>query len=159
MSELTRDQQAYNAEKTWPHRDRVRTLLNGVVIDLLHRGEAHDLSKLVSPEVEEFAAADTPDLAPITYGTPEYEASRKRLGAALAHHYAHNRHHPEHFKDGVNDMTLLDLIEMLVDWKASSERHHDGNIRKSIEHNANRFGLSPQLTRILENTADVLFRI
>ncbi len=57
----------------------------------------------------------------------------------------------------VNDMNLLDILEMLCDWKAASERHNDGNIRKSIEINANRFGLSPQLVRILENTADLLF--
>lgn len=57
----------------------------------------------------------------------------------------------------VSDMNLLDLVEMLCDWKAASERHNDGNIRKSIEVNANRFGLSPQMVKILENTADVLF--
>lgn len=57
----------------------------------------------------------------------------------------------------INDMNLLDIVEMLCDWKAASERHNDGNIRKSIEINANRFGLSPQLVKILENTADLLF--
>lgn len=51
----------------------------------------------------------------------------------------------------------MDLVEMICDWKAASERHNDGNIRKSIEHNAERFGMSPQLTRIFENTADVMF--
>jgi hypothetical protein len=34
----------------------------------------------------------------------------------------------------------------------------DGNIRKSIEINADRFGLSPQMVTILENTADILFK-
>ena len=53
-------------------------------------------------------------------------------------------------------MNLLDLIEMFCDWSASSQRHHDGNIRKSIEVNADRFGMSPQLTRIFENTASDL---
>jgi hypothetical protein len=62
-------------------------------------------------------------------------------------------HHPEHFKDGVDDMNLLDIMEMFCDWKAAGERHNDGNILKSIERNADRFGLSPQLVRILENTA------
>ena len=49
-------------------------------------------------------------------------------------------------------MNLFDLIEMLVDWKAASERHNNGNIRKSIEINGNRFNMSPQLIRIFENT-------
>jgi hypothetical protein len=54
-------------------------------------------------------------------------------------------------------MNLIDLVEMLCDWKAASERHNDGNIKKSIEINTARFGLSWQLAKILENTADLLF--
>lgn len=57
----------------------------------------------------------------------------------------------------VNDMTLIDLVEMIVDWKAASERHNDGNILKSIELNGQRFEMSPQLIRIFENTAKELF--
>ena len=53
----------------------------------------------------------------------------------------------------VNDMTLIDLLETFCDWKAASLRHNTGNIRKSIEVNAGRFELSPQLVKILENTA------
>lgn len=52
----------------------------------------------------------------------------------------------------VNGMNLADIVEMLCDWKASSERHNNGNIRRSIEKNAERFGLAPQLVRILENS-------
>jgi hypothetical protein len=74
---------------------------------------------------------------------------------ALDHHYAKNRHHPEHFKNGINEMNILDIIEMLADWKAATIRHNDGNLRKSIEHNAKRFGIDTQLTRILMNSMDV----
>jgi len=35
-------------------------------------------------------------------------------------------------------------------------RHNNGNIRKSIEINANRFGISPQLVKILENTVTTM---
>lgn len=56
----------------------------------------------------------------------------------------------------VNGMNLLDIVEMLLDWKAASERHNDGNILKSIQHNTKRFNLSPQLVSILENTASLL---
>jgi len=151
MDGLTVEQRAANYE-TCKHIRAVGVLLHRVAKELLDRADAHDQSKLQSPEAEMFAEF-TAKLATCTYGSPQYEEYRKAMGPALAHHYAHNRHHPEHYKNGVNDMTLLDLVEMLCDWKASSTRHNDGNIRKSIEHNANRFGLSPQLTRILENTA------
>lgn len=138
--------------QTMRHIERVRNLLNVFALKLLDRGEVHDQSKLESPEAEGFAEV-TDRLAGTTYGSPEYEEFRRQLKPLLDHHYANNRHHPEHFRDGVNDMNLVDLVEMLIDWKASSERHTDGNILKSIKVNADRFGLSPQLTRILENTA------
>lgn len=150
---LTESQKATNFE-TFRHIERVRNLLNLMVAELLRRGELHDQSKLASPEVEVFAEF-TPKLAGSTYGSEEYEGFRQDMKPALDHHYANNRHHPEHFKGGVNDMTLIDVLEMLCDWKAASERHNDGNIRKSIEKNADRFGLSPQLVRILENTAEL----
>ena len=151
MENLTLEHRATNYE-TMKHIAFVGKLLNRVVNDLLLRAEKHDQSKLASPEVEIFSEY-TARLAACTYGSPEYEEFRKCLGPALQHHYANNRHHPEYFKDGVNEMNLLDLVEMLCDWKASSSRHNDGNIRKSIEINSNRFGISPQLTKILENTA------
>lgn len=152
---LTQKEQAVNFE-TSLHIERVRNLLNACVLDLLKRGELHDQTKRESPEVELFTEY-TDKLSTVTYGSPEYKQFLEEMRPALDHHYANNRHHPEHHKNGVNDMNLLDLIEMLCDWKASSERHNDGNIRKSIEHNADRFGISPQLTKILENTSDVLF--
>ena len=76
----------------------------------------------------------------------------KDLKPALDHHYSRNRHHPEFFKHGVSDMNIIDLIEMLCDWKASTFRNCDGNLRKSIEINKERFQMSQQLIDILENS-------
>lgn len=137
---------------TMRHIERVRNLLNYCVADLLRRGAEHDQTKLAPPEVGPFTEL-TPRLATSTFDSPEYEEFKKQLGPALAHHYAHNAHHPEHHKEGVDDMTLLDLLEMFVDWKAASERHHDGNILRSVERNSARYKFSQQLTRIFENTA------
>ena len=150
-SELTLEQQATNYQTT-RHIRLVQRLLHLCIGDLMRRADEHDQSKLESPEVEMFTEF-TAKLATSTYGSSEYEGFRKAMGPALAHHYANNPHHPEHHKNGVADMNLLDILEMLCDWKASSTRHNDGNIKKSIEINANRFNLSPQLVQILENTA------
>lgn len=146
------DEELIACYHTMRHIERVRNLTNVVVKDLLDRAEKHDQSKLVPPEVELFTKF-TPMLAALSFGTPEYEECKKRLGPALEHHYANNSHHPEHYKDGINDMTLMDLIEMFVDWKASSERQNNGNILKSITSNGKRFNMSEQLIRIFENTA------
>lgn len=140
---------------TMRHIERVRNLLNGFIGELLQRGELHDQSKLESPEVELFTEV-TPQLAKLTYGSPEYTSYLEKLKPALEHHYARNRHHPEHHKNGIEDMNLLDLVEMFADWKAASERHNDGNILKSIEKNADRFRMSPQLVKIFENTAKLV---
>lgn len=151
---MTVEEKACNFE-TMRHIERVRNILNSFISDLLERGELHDQSKLESPEVELFTEV-TPKLATLTYGSPEYKEQLKFLGPALEHHYARNRHHPEHHKNGVEDMNLLDLVEMFADWKAASERHNDGNILKSIEKNADRFRMSPQLVKIFENTAKLV---
>lgn len=141
---------------TMRHIERVRNLLNSIAVDLLRRGEKHDQSKLQEPEASAFAEM-TEKLAATTYGSEEYFKNKKIIDGAIQHHYANNRHHPEHHKDGVNDMDLIDCMEMMCDWKAASERHNDGNIKKSIEHNADRFGMSPQLVTIFENTAKRYF--
>jgi len=41
-------------------------------------------------------------------------------------------------------MQPLDRIEMLVDWKASTLRNKDGDIKKSLEHNRKRYGYTIQ---------------
>jgi hypothetical protein len=55
---------------------------------------------------------------------------------------------------GINGMSLFDVMEMLMDWKAATERMKDGgDIWKSIDINTARFAISEQLRSILVNTA------
>lgn len=154
MDNLTIEQHATN-DDTWHHIHRVQELLNAMAFELIERGHRHDQSKLKSPEVEGLTETNA-RLKTLKYPSPEYDASLKDLEATLAHHYANNRHHPQHFKNGISDMNLLDIIEMFCDWKAGSERTKNGNIRTSIETNANRFGIPPQLVKIMENTVELL---
>jgi len=74
----------------------------------------------------------------------------------LQHHYASNRHHPEPFADGIGGMNLIDLTEMVCDWLAATQRHADGDIRRSIEVNQERFGYGDEVKRLLHNTVDAL---
>lgn len=134
------------------HVQKVQENLGKVVKDLIDRSIHHDDSKFQDPERASFIEY-TPKLATCTYGSEEYEGYREAIKPALNHHYSNNSHHPEHWKNGINDMTLIDLIEMFADWKAASERHNDGNIHKSIEKNKDRFAMSEQLAKIFENTA------
>jgi hypothetical protein len=141
---------------TYRHSLRVGELVGQVVAELVGRMTQHDLSKTEPPELEMFDQM-TARLDQLEYGTPEYEECRREmLGQALAHHYEHNRHHPEHYgANGINDMTLVDLVEMLCDWKAATERMKagTGDLQVSFDVNKGRFGISDQLQRVLINTA------
>jgi hypothetical protein len=140
-------------EETRKHIDRVRFLINNFVIALLDRAESHDASKLKHPEVEIFAKY-TPILKALTYGSEEYKQTLEEMRPALDHHYEVNTHHPEHHEFGIDDMDLVDIIEMLCDWKAASERHADGNISKRIKINTDRFSMNQQLVNILSNSLE-----
>jgi len=48
---------------------------------------------------------------------------------------------------------------MFCDWKAATMRHNDGNLLKSIEINAGRFGISDQLKQILINSTPIIDEI
>ena len=137
---------------TIKHIENVRKYIRLIINRLVTRAVEHDRLKLMSPEVEIFTEY-TPKLAGSTYGTDEYYGFLKEMDTALQHHYANYRHHPEHFAHGITDMNLVDIVEMLCDWKAASLRHNDGNLLKSIETNACRFGYDDQLKQILLNTA------
>ena len=140
---------------TLRHIESVRNLIDAVIAELLIRGKQHDQTKMQSPEVELFTEL-TPKLHGSTYGSPEYSEFLKDLKPALDHHYANYRHHPENHPNGINDMNLIDVVEMMCDWIASSRRHTDGNIKKSIEINRTRFQMSDQLVNIFKNTATYL---
>lgn len=152
MSELKLEQQAVNYE-TMKHIQEVQHLIYCCIEKLLVRCREHDQSKLSSPEVEIFTEY-TVKLKNTTYGSDEYKKYLEAMKPALDNHYKANRHHPEHWSEGINDMSLIDMLEMFCDWCAASQRHADGDIRKSIEINTSRFGISEQLKRILLNTVE-----
>ena len=141
--------------ETQKHIDKVRKYIRFFTDRLTTRGENHDASKLESPEVELFAE-HTERLAEIEYGSEEYKKELEALKPALDHHYSVNKHHPQYYPNGIEGMSLIDLIEMIADWKASSERYNSGNLLKSIELNIKRFNIEPQLAQILINTAKVM---
>jgi hypothetical protein len=139
--------------ETFAHSLRVGELMGQPIRELVDRSVKHDISKTQEPELAVFDEY-TPRLKHTTYGSDEYRGCLEAMGEGLRHHYAANRHHPEHFTDGVNGMTLVDLVEMLADWKAATERHADGDLDTSLKIQRERFGISDQLAQVLRNTAE-----
>ena len=96
------------------------------------RGEAHDSSKFGPEEripyiwLTEFHRCRRIG-KPFQY--PEGVEPLIRL--AIEHHMSSNRHHPEHHANP-NDMTKIDLIEMVCDWTAmAQEFEQDGGSARS----------------------------
>lgn len=138
--------------ETYEHILKVQKYVLDAAKRLMDRAHVHDASKLVSPEVETFDQI-TVRLKDTVYGSDEYRATLREFKPGIEHHQTHNSHHPEFHKRGIRGMSLLDILEMVCDWKAASERTKDGDIMKSIEISQERFGFSDELADILRNTA------
>jgi len=143
-------------EMTKQHIKNVASKIETVKKVLSIRITHHDSSKLEEPELSTFDIY-TEKLKGSTYGSEEYKQFLKDMKPALDHHYANNRHHPEHFNNGIDGMNLIDLLEMFCDWIAATERHDDGNIFNSVKLNKERFEMSDQLCNIFNNTARDIF--
>ena len=143
-------------EKTLRHMKRVQDLLGDAAVELIKRGQRHDLSKLSEAEAGPLAEMDAliEREGQAAFGSEEYERRRQLLGPMLAHHYANNSHHPEHYADGVAGMDLFDVLEMFVDWKAASERGEEASM--GLEAAFNRFAIPEPLAGIIRNTAERL---
>ena len=109
-----------------------------------------------------------------TFGCGEMERKLKELGyknardsTILACINGNSAHHlglhfegyriEEYRRSELSNMDLVDLIEMICDWKAATLRHNDGDILKSIELNQKRFGYGDELKQIFINTVDRYF--
>ena len=135
------------------HRIAVATVLLKIMESLLDRLSHHDESKLLDPIEKALFDKWTPELRTRTFGTDAYKQALDAMGEGVQRHYQANRHHPEHFAGGVSGMTLVDVMEMVADWKAAADRNGKD---VDLDHAANRFGLSTQLVMIIANTLDDL---
>lgn len=145
------DAKLQSKTETYEHILIVQHYLNIIIKELIDRGNKHDKSKLIDPELSGFAE-NINKLEKVEYGTQEYNNLLKELKPTIEHHYANNSHHPEFYQNGIEDFDLIDLIEMFCDWKAATKRNKNGNINTSIDKNAERFNINSQLVKIFKNT-------
>jgi hypothetical protein len=135
---------------TLAHIHLVRDNIDVFVSEMLRRGRDHDASKfsnIEKPGLDEVL----PQLEGVAYGSPAWEDIVNRAAEALAHHYCHNSHQPEHYgNQGVAGMDLFDLVEMVCDWMAAASRNSADGVK--VGYNVQKFGIAPQLASIIENT-------
>lgn len=135
------------------HRWRVFQYMNRIAQEVMRRGNEHDQSKLESPELEIYAH-NVDEFEKYPFGSEGYNKAKAALKEATDHHFKHNRHHPEHFEDGIEGMNLVDLLEVVCDWKSATLNHPEqpGDMQKSLQVAVERYKISPQLAKILYNT-------
>lgn len=171
---------------TLAHIHVVNSNILEVVNDLLLRAQRHDRSKLDFPEKAAFDAYSPKLKGTTYGSDEyKGHLAADAMQEALEHHYRINDHHPQHFVGvdtdgdgridqnrprtgqvhgnipipldaGVHGMNLIQMLEMLADWKAATSRHADGDLRASIEINAERFGYGEEIKNLLLYTAAYL---
>lgn len=141
---------------TWEHIHEVRKNIHKIQVLLGDRAIKHDLTKMMDNIECAIFAESTDKLKGLEYGTQEYKDNLVTIEPAIAQHHKANRHHPEFHKDGIDGMNLVDIMEMICDWKAATLRSKDGNIYYSLEVQRERFEISDQLMNIFKNTLPLL---
>jgi hypothetical protein len=127
LPEPTPEMLAFYERRTNEHIERVRRCLVlladvfGRREELLERARVHDASKFGAEEwipyvwLTEYHRCRR-NGEPFTYPPGVAE----RVTQAIHHHLTTNRHHPDFHADP-NDMSEVDLIEMVCDWTAMAQ--------------------------------------
>lgn len=169
-------------QDTEKHINRVRELINICRGRLEIRAGNHDLSKLNSPEKEVFDEMTPLLKASTYGSKEYQTMLREMQPALEHHYNINSHHPEHYEKaecmicfsqepEGnttfcqkcgngtfvkqhptLDGMSLLDILEMLCDWKAASERHANGSMEHSLEINKVRFTIGTELQKILKNT-------
>ena len=144
-------------EKFKIHKQNVQKKINNCVNFLNGRAGAHDLSKEQEPELSMFIKSSQV-LDNVKYGSDEYNKSIDDMKKeALGHHYLVNRHHPEHYKDGISGMSIIDIMEMMCDWAAASEQYGT-DIQESVETSIKRFHIAgTPMENIIRNSVPYFY--
>lgn len=136
------------------HKVLVHKQFHKLISKLQERAIVHDVSKFQEDEFDGFVEADSAGLYH-KYGTEEYKKLiAENKGIKL--HYERNTHHPEHFiSGGINDMSFLDIVEMVLDWKAACETYGT-DFKESIEFSLKRFQCDEKQSWLIKKIADDL---
>jgi hypothetical protein len=133
------------------HVSEVSENLEIIASELRKRGCAHDRTKFQALEFDAFVSTRE-KFKKANYGTPEYQECVDIVKPAVDHHHANNRHHTGFHAAGVSGMSLIDLAEMIADWKAAERRSPDKKLKDTLDYAFNKYGIGKQLGCILRNT-------
>jgi len=136
---------------TMLHVGEVAENLEACASNLRQRGFAHDRTKFQPMEFDAFVSTRE-KFKKANYGTPEYQECVDLVKPAVDHHYQNNRHHTGYHTNGIKDMSLFDIIEMLADWRAANRRSPDLDFAESLKRCVKKYNISSELEKIIRTT-------
>ena len=137
------------------HVKDVQLYLEEIISELKKRGIIHDKSKFSDPEFSAFVN-NVDKFKQVNYGSEEYNKLIEATKMAVDHHHKNNRHHTSYHKNGIMDMNLIDLIELICDWKAASVRSPNLTFHDSLDIAMKKYNIPPDIEKILRNTINHL---
>lgn len=163
VPEPTQEMITFFTQRTDQHIQRVinnMNLMDGFknisLQTLQERGAAHDQSKYEEPERLAYIwltwyHKQRKDGVDIEYPDGVQEAVNK----AIKHHTESNRHHSE-AHTSVNDMSCLDVVEMVCDWTAISQEYGADTCLAWVEANVSKFGFNDDMLAFIYETISEL---
>ena len=136
------------------HRETVRTFMNVLADQIRHRGEMHDRSKLQPDEFDSQVRINIAGLQ-YEYGSPEMLEVLREEKEGIELHYKRNSHHPEYHYD-IKRMNFLDIIEMVIDWKAAALAYGGQDYRKNLPSMRERFEFTDSQWWLIEQVVAFL---
>lgn len=121
-------------------------------IDLLRRGVEHDNSKFDTEEFVSLSRILTKDRR--GFKDASVALTDEQIHA-IECHWKKNTHHPEYYADH-NDMSYLDILEMVCDWYARSKQYKTDFIPFVEERQRNRFKFSDETFDTILKTCRLL---
>lgn len=121
------------------------------------RGICHDASKLNDQDERDGYIHMNMELKNVEYGSDKYKEIMDKYNDVIQLHYSNNSHHPEHYSNGINGMSLLDKIEMICDWCAVIKvKQLQDSFNDSFLLNKKRFNISDDEFEKIMNLSNYL---
>lgn len=138
-------------ERLKQHKKGVKNYLEIISMLLNSRALTHDNSKSSNEEYKYYKMANSVNRNDFKTYEEYLDFIKPTLNKGLKHHYENNRHHPEYFDNGIEDMTLIDVLEMIADWYISIKQNGK-ELDNEIKYNFDKYNVSEQLRKIIMNT-------
>ncbi|EGC28246.1 hypothetical protein DICPUDRAFT_85639 [Dictyostelium purpureum] len=120
--------------------------------ELKERGDLHDASKYEPPEIEPYIWLTWYHHCKhcnIDFKYPD--GVEKLVKEGCDHHLHCNRHHPESHSDP-NEMSVLDIVEMVCDWSAISQELNQGSCINYVKQHISKWSFSNEKLNFIFKT-------